>query len=109
MKKPPPKKMGGSQAKCPRSSGQAAPVKPHKQAGATKSNKTVKRTSSLLKRNWRVIKDIWSTAYHDLMFVGNSALWITIKHHDELIQIILLLVIMFLEYRLHARFLLPHN
>ena len=43
------------------------------------------------------------------MFVGNSALWITIKHHDELIQIILLLVIMFLEYRLHARFLLPHN
>jgi hypothetical protein len=34
--------------------------------------------------------------------------WITIKHHDELIQIVLLTVAVVLEYRLHAMLLFGH-
>ena len=114
--KPPPKKMGGVRAKRPNSPVPVTPIKPRQQSGETKLNCTTKlpekHKARHLKKSWQdSLADYWNlfrAFYHNPIDASKLALWIALKHHDELIQIGLLLIAMFLEYRLHAAFLLHH-
>jgi hypothetical protein len=106
--KAPPKKRGGAQAKCPSSHQSVVPPKPRKPADATKARDLKQKTRQLVKRNEHVLKEFCWVAYHDLLFVARGAVWITIKYHDEIIQIALLLFVMYLQYRIHAASLLHH-
>jgi hypothetical protein len=115
MKKTSPKTNGEAQTKCPSPPRSEIPRKPSQQTGTSKGKSSQsptgvekKKMHQLAKRNLRLLQDFWWVAYHDMLFVGRGAVWITMKHHDELIQIILLTVAMFLEYRLHAMSLF-HN
>jgi hypothetical protein len=105
MKKPPPKIRGGVQANGSNSRQLVVPT-PRQQLRTTKSKPTKRfekqKTRQLAKRNWRVFKDFWWVVYHDLLFVGNGAAGIVVKRHDEIIQIALLLVVIFLKHHINA-------
>ena len=111
--KAPPKKWGRAQTKRPNSPVAVAPVKPGQPTRTTKAsllnNPLVKKkTRRLVMRNRRVFKDICRIVYRDLLFVAKGVVWTAVKHHDEIIQVILLLLAMFLEYHVHAWPLLHH-
>ncbi|MDE2106694.1 MAG: hypothetical protein KGL39_56285, partial [Patescibacteria group bacterium] len=88
-KHPPPngKKKGRVQVKYLNSPQTVVPVKPRQHTGATKTTKPSARKQKqhrLAKKNLRLWKDFWWVIYHDLLFIGNGALGITIKHSDEI-------------------------
>ncbi len=111
--KAPPRKRGGARANGPSSHQSVAPQKPRQQAGSTKSSPNEgllkQKTRRLAMRNLRVMKEFCRVAYHDALFVRNSAMWIATRWSDELVHIVLLLIVIFLQYRIHAIALLPHH
>ena len=110
MNKAPPKK-ARAQAKSSSPHQLVARPKPSQPAKATKSKTQMRKkqkTRQLVKCNWRVFKDLWSIAYQDAQFFGRGGLWITVRYHEELIHIALLLIVFFLEYRIHAIPLFHH-
>jgi hypothetical protein len=105
--KAPPKRRGRAQACSPNSPHAVAPQKPTKPAGATKNphpNKPDDKTKirRLAAINWYLSKEYCRVVYHDPWLVARVTLWIILRFHGEIIQIILLLIAMILQYRIHA-------
>jgi hypothetical protein len=101
-----PKKIGRAQTKRLNSPEPVTTGQPRQQPGATKSSrknlKIKQKTRRLLKRNLRVLKEFWWVAYQDILFVGRGAVGITMRHNDEIIQIVFLLITMYLQWHIHS-------
>ena len=114
--KAPPKKMGRARAKCPNSPVAVTPATPRQQTGVTKSKPTTKLPEKHKPRQPKKVQQRFRTYFWRLCFlfykqwisVSKATLWITMKYHDEAVHIILLLVIIYLEYYVHAAALLHH-
>lgn len=102
----------GTQADYPSPLTSAALPKPRKPAGTTKIksdfDQKKQKTRQWITLHARVFKEICHVAYHDMLLICNMIVWITLTRHDELIQIIMLLIVLALEYKLHAILLLQH-
>ena len=110
VKKPPHSKIGGGSSTKPKPPSSVASPKPRQPAKATKIQVNHKHLpGQLAVENWRLLKELWRVAYIDLGFMGRGILWVIQKWHEELIRIILLLIVMFLEYRIPLIFLFHHR
>lgn len=101
----------GAQARSSSSPGSIVLPKPCEQAGATKF-KFQKRpfekhkTRQLIRDHWHVLKELCHVFYHDMLLLGRVIVWFATTRRDELMQIVLLLIIMYLQYRIHTESLI---
>jgi hypothetical protein len=112
--KAPPKNQGRARACGSNPSQSVVPRKPLQPAGTTKTSSQVdgwfgkQKTRHLAKRYWRVLREFCWLAYHDFLFLGKCARWMVFMYHVELIRIVLLLIVMYFEYRIDRTLLFGH-
>ena|ERR1035438_1334279 len=101
----------GAQARSSSSLGAIVLLKPSEPAGTTKfifqkRSFEKHKTRQLIRDHWHVLKELCHVFYHDMLLLGRMIVWIATTRRDELMQIVLLLIIMYLQYRIHTESLL---
>ena len=103
------KSKGGAQAHSLSPAQGVAPLKPIKHAGTTKiESENEQKTRQWIAIHWSVFKVFCRVFYHDLLLVRKGVVWIVLTRHDELLQIVMLLIVLILEYRIHSAHLFHH-
>lgn len=106
MKPQRPKKKSGIRAKSPNPAQSVAPLKPSEHAGTTKNNSRRPSKEQTL-RQWRknhiaLLKALRLVVYQNTILVARAMVWIIRTRHEEIIQILMLLLVIYLQHQAHT-------